>query len=117
MRVTIPAGTYFGIGFGSFMRNSDLIIWHAYAKNDNKQPFAGDYYGAADVYGGDAYLDDERNPEGDLTTTFKRGGNGSLVTFETKRPFETADFFNDFNIVANTEIEMMYSWNEETAET
>jgi hypothetical protein len=39
MTVTVPTNTWFAIGFGSQMVDTDMIVWHA----DAEEPYSEDY--------------------------------------------------------------------------
>ena len=118
MILSMPDNMWFAIGFGTNMRNTDMIGWHA----NGPDSYATDYYSTKksapepdakqDIeYYFNLFDADEDDPD-----------DYPRVHFLTYRDLDTGDAEQDFNIELETEIDMVYglylassNWNEHTA--
>ena len=106
-RATIPNNSWFAIGFGAKMENTDMIGWHA----DNGVGSTKDYW--SDGYGTPAidtvsHLKDEAAPTLDAAT--------GKMTFLTRRPLDTGDASQDFLVEFNSVLPMSWAYKKGTAD-
>ncbi len=95
-KVTMPAGSWFGIGFGKSMVNENIILWQASGTNSR----------ATSLYSTKEDQPTVKNTSQCLTTSF--AANSTHVVFTTKRLLDTGvtdeyviakvNFYDSFNI-------------------
>ena len=79
-QATVPNNSYFAIGFGKNMRNTDMILWQANSANS----ITSDLWSTGTV----TPSIDKKN---DLTTSFTVSKDKKSVTFITERLLDTKD--------------------------
>ena len=106
MVVDMPNNTWLSIGFGSSMRNVDMIAWHANGDNS----YVADYFSVGKSR---PALDSEQN----LTATFQIEEKDDIededqdrVKFVTYRDLETNDTEFDYIVPLDQEIDMVYAF-------
>ena len=105
MFLKMPDKMWFSIGFGSSMRNVDMISWFA----NGDESYAKDYWSTAK----NAPAEDDSQ---DVSTPLARAipaanpGDLSYVAFVSYRPLDTGDSAQDYLIQLGEEMDMVYGF-------
>lgn len=107
MRATIPDKSWFAIGFGAKMENTDMIGWHA----ENGVGYTKDYWSTS--YG-TPREDASQDVKDDSPPTFDAVTN--KMTFVTRRSLDTGDTGEDFLIEPNSILPMSWAYKRGTSD-
>lgn len=96
---TVPNNNYFAIGFGTSMRNTDMILWQAIGEKSVTTDLWSTGHGRPAT-------DSNQN----LDSSFMVSPDGKTVKFTTKRFLNTNDS-QDFVIPTNQDVDMIYAYS------
>jgi len=105
-RAVLPSNSWLSIGFGSKMKNTDMIAWFV----DGQEGYTKDYWSTdnvAPIEDTISNLTDDRPHRYDAAT--------KKMTFVTRRPLDTGDVAQDFLVPLNEELAMIYGHAEGSA--
>ena len=106
LKLVMPETSWFAIGFGSNMEDTDMIAWF----NGDGNGFAKDYWSSG--YGRPAEDAIQNIRDGE---TPKFDANAKTMTFVTRRPLDTGDSEQDFLVKLDEAMPMCYAYRKGTS--